>query len=286
MGLTRITAAPAVLAAVSVLALAGPASANAGTTVPAVPHSPASASLRLRAMPAGTVAFGKDGKGQLTAQVAMMGLTPGSAHSVELVTPGHSAPVAFSPLTAASTGEAKATLTSTFTGDVPQGSKLLIHLGQGSTGMGRETIAEAGPLAARGSGTNRLTAVEEQGGVSWGTPHGQATLSYSAASQTLTVTVEASGLSPGRHAAHIHVGSCRSQGPVKYPLTDLVADQHGVVARTVQVFRNVAAVPAHGWYLNIHQGNSTNIVSNGQPTIRFRPLLCANISGLQVPRAR
>ena len=286
MGLTRITAAPAVLAAVSVLALAGPASANAGTSVPGVPHSSPSASLRLRAMPAGTVAFGKDGKGQLTAQLAMLGLTPGSSHSVELVNPGHSAPVVFSPLTAASTGQANATLTSTFTGDVRQGSRLLIHLGQGGARMARETIAETGPLAAHGSGTNRLTAVEDQGGVSWGTPRGQVTLSYSAASQTLTVIIEASGLSPGHHAAHIHVGSCRSQGPVKYTLTDLIADQHGVVGRTVQVFRNVAAVPARGWYLNIHQGNSTNIVSNGQPAIRFRPLLCANISGLRVPRAR
>jgi hypothetical protein len=36
-------------------------------------------------------------------------------------------------------------------------------------------------------------------------------------------------------------------------------------------------IPAHGWYLNIHQGNSATILSNGQPTIFFRPLLCANI---------
>ena len=286
MGLTRITTAPAVLAAISVLALAGPASANAGTTVPDVPHSAAPVSLRLRAMPSGTVAFGRDGEGRLTAQLAMLGLTPGSSHSVDLVIPGHSAPVSFSPLTAASTGQAKATLASTFTGDVPQGSKLLIQLGQGSAGLAGETIAETGPLAAHGNGTNRLTAVEDRGGVSWGTPRGQASLSFSAASDSLTITVEASRLSPGNHAAHIHVGSCRSQGPVKYTLTDLIADQHGVVARTVQVFRNVPAVPAHGWYLNIHQGNSTNIVSNGQPTIRFRPLLCANISGLQTPVAR
>ncbi len=27
----------------------------------------------------------------------------------------------------------------------------------------------------------------------------------------------------------------------------------------------------------IHQGNSATILSNGQPTIFFRPLLCANI---------
>jgi hypothetical protein len=36
-------------------------------------------------------------------------------------------------------------------------------------------------------------------------------------------------------------------------------------------------VPATGWYLNLHQGNSTNIVANGQPTVNFRPLLCASI---------
>lgn len=34
-------------------------------------------------------------------------------------------------------------------------------------------------------------------------------------------------------------------------------------------------------YLNIHQGNSNNILSNGQPTIYFRPLLCANINASQ-----
>ncbi len=36
-------------------------------------------------------------------------------------------------------------------------------------------------------------------------------------------------------------------------------------------------VPSTGWYLNLHQGNSNTILSNGQPTIAFRPLLCANI---------
>jgi hypothetical protein len=33
-----------------------------------------------------------------------------------------------------------------------------------------------------------------------------------------------------------------------------------------------------GWYLNLHQGNSSNILSrSGQPTIYFRPLKCASI---------
>jgi hypothetical protein len=36
-------------------------------------------------------------------------------------------------------------------------------------------------------------------------------------------------------------------------------------------------VPATGWYLNLHQGNSNNILANGQPTVNFRPLLCADL---------
>jgi hypothetical protein len=61
-------------------------------------------------------------------------------------------------------------------------------------------------------------------------------------------------------------------------LNDLVANRHGVVRRAVSVFANVTQpIPAHGWYLNIHQGNSRNILRNGKPTILFRPLLCANI---------
>ena len=63
-------------------------------------------------------------------------------------------------------------------------------------------------------------------------------------------------------------------------LADLVANRHGRIAHAVRVFTHVTApVPAHGWYLNIHQGNSGDILRNGQPTIFFRPLLCANIRG-------
>ena len=83
---------------------------------------------------------------------------------------------------------------------------------------------------------------------------------------------------PGPHAAHIHLGSCMRQGPVKYMLRDLVAGPRGHVVHAVRTFRHVMApIPAHGWYLNIHQGSSATILSNGQPTISFRPLLCANI---------
>jgi hypothetical protein len=79
-------------------------------------------------------------------------------------------------------------------------------------------------------------------------------------------------------AAHIHVGSCASQGPVQYMLMDFVANGQGQIVNQVRTVTGVTMpVPATGWYLNLHQGNSNNILSNGQPTVNFRPLLCANI---------
>ena len=92
-----------------------------------------------------------------------------------------------------------------------------------------------------------------------------------------TVTVNASGLTPGMHAAHIHFGSCQNQGPVVYMLMDLSANSAGKIVNETRVLTGVtSAIPVNGWYLNIHQGNSNNILKNGVPTILFRPVLCAN----------
>jgi hypothetical protein len=238
-----------------------------------------SAQVTLGAMPTGTVTLGHDTAGQLTAQVTAFGLTPGSSHPVELLGPDGSTVLArFSTLTASSAGQADSTLTSTDTGSVPAGSKLVIRNGTTGTGAATEPIAETAALSAGASGPQPLTAVEvTHGGVNFGTPQGTATLGYSATAQTLTVTVNASGLAPGPHAAHIHLGSCQSQGPVQYMLMDLTANSAGQIVNQTRVITGVtSAIPVTGWYLNLHQGNSNNILKNGAPTILFRPLLCAN----------
>ena len=81
-----------------------------------------------------------------------------------------------------------------------------------------------------------------------------------------------------RMPAHIHVGSCASQGPVQYMLMDFTADNRGRIVNQVRTVTGVTSpVPATGWYLNLHQGTSANIMANGQPTVNFRPLLCANL---------
>jgi hypothetical protein len=61
-------------------------------------------------------------------------------------------------------------------------------------------------------------------------------------------------------------------------LTDFTASQAGQIVNQTRVVSNVTTpLPATGWYLNLHQGNSGNILANGRPTIDFRPLLCGDI---------
>ena len=271
------------LLAAAVVSLAGPASAStsgpAGLGAAAVQDSSAVHRLVLRPMPHGVVIFGRAWKRQLTVHADIYGLTPGSSHNVDLVIPGRLRAVRFSRLTANSVGQVHSTLHSFFTGRLRAGSRLIVRMGTGSAGIAKDPIAVTRRLRSAGRRPHRLIAIEiGRGGTSFGALRGRATISYSARRKTLTVIVDASGLTPGPHAAHIHLGSCMSQGPVLYMLKDLVANARGQIRHAVRVFANVTTpIPPHGWYLNIHQGNSGNILSNGQPTIYFRPLLCANI---------
>jgi Cu/Zn superoxide dismutase len=234
--------------------------------------------LRLQAMPQGTATFAWNADGQLTVQVNASGLTPGSSHAVELTGPNGAAITQFTDLTVNGVGQAQATLTSTDTTPVPVGSHLVILLDDQMGAIASVPIAQT-PAIATGQMSYQLQSVEVgPTGTSYGTPQGWATVAYNPQARTITVTLTASGLTPGAHAAHIHVGSCASQGPVQYMLMDFVASSQGQIINQTRTVTGVTSpVPATGWYLNLHQGNSNNILANGQPTANFRPLLCANI---------
>ena len=217
--------------------------------------------VNLSAMPAGTV-----GVSNGAIQVNAWGLTPGSAHVVALLQNGQL--TVLGSLTADGTGDVTDAAFSA--GSIPGGSRVVVLDGDRTTNVIAET------KEVDGGGQYRLHAVEA--GFPQGSLQGHATLTYDPAAQTITVTLTASGLAPGAHAAHIHVGSCQSQGPVAYMLMDFNADANGNVNHQTRTVTGVTAVElTGGWYLNLHQGNSNNILSNGQPTINFRPLLCANI---------
>ena len=64
-------------------------------------------------------------------------------------------------------------------------------------------------------------------------------------------------------------------------LPDLVADASGDIHATRTVTGVKTPPPASGWYLNIHLGNSNQILAGGNPTLAFQPLLCADIDEIQ-----
>lgn len=88
---------------------------------------------------------------------------------------------------------------------------------------------------------------------------------------TLKVELMLGGMAPkSEHMAHIHAGSCASQGSVVYPLTPVKADAEGKATVTT-IIQNVATIPAQGWYINLH--NSTDLSTQSG----FDPIACGDV---------
>jgi CHRD domain len=274
----RITAAAAGAGVIAVAAWAAAVQAGpADAATAAMKGSQVSTRMQLAPMPQGTVVFDRNSRGEVNVTVNAFGLTPGSSHTVELMN-GRGMVAIFSPLTANSVGQVRdERLGSRYTGTL--GSlRVGILNGSGNAPVALLEVARTGNY----DGVQRiyqLIPVEtSENGKSYGTPQGSAVITYDRVAKIITVTVNASGFTPGRHAAHIHVGSCVSQGPVKYMLLDFTANAGGRIADETRVVTHVTSpLPRGGWYLNLHQGNSGDILANGRPTINFRPLLCGDI---------
>ncbi len=96
----------------------------------------------------------------------------------------------------------------------------------------------------------------------------------SLANKQFTVTLTLSGLAPNStHQAHIHQGSCRAQGMVKYQLTAIVADKNGN-GTSKTVIPNVATIPANSWYVNVHLAATP---ADLKTQTGFDPLVCGDI---------
>jgi Cu/Zn superoxide dismutase len=275
----KMRVAAAAVAAGAIVTTGALAAAGAAQAAPLPQHLKiVTTHVPLTPMPQGTVTLGHDSFGSVDATVNAFGLTPGSSHTVELVNRAGGEVATFGTLTADSVGRAAATLDSMDW--LPVGSAHVVILnGTAGDSVSAEPIAQT-PRHSDGVSTYHLTPVEvSAGGANFGTPQGQATVTYNPFAHTISVTVNASGLTPGAHAAHIHVGSCEAQGPVQYMLMDFVANANGQVAHETRTVTNVTTpLPDSGWYLNLHQGTSNNILTpSGTPTINFRPLLCGNI---------
>ena len=280
MQVTAAAVAAGAIMTTGALAAAGTAQAAPPSQAPSARTASQAVTTHvpLSAMPQGTVTLFRDQGGTVAVTVRAFGLTPGSSHAVALVDDHGLVTGHFGLLTADAAGQASATLHSK-AGHVGHGTHLIIRNGDGAGQVANEVIAQTG-ATGQGFGTYRLIPVEvSANGANFGVPLGIATIRYNPSARAISVTVNASGLTPGAHAAHIHVGSCAAQGPVKYMLMDYVANGRGLIINETRTVTHVTTPPpASGWYLNLHQGNGNNILdAAGNPTINFRPLLCGNI---------
>ncbi len=276
----RITAAAAGAGVIAVGAWATTAHARPADAATSPMNSGAvtSTTVKLSPMPQGTIAFGKDGKGHVDVTVNVFGLTPGSSHEVRLMR-GNRTVATFSPLTANSMGQAKdETLGSDYSGALGSMQVAMLEGNGGDTVALAEIARTAGYASTKH--TYQLISVETGAAArAAGTPKGSAVIAYNKTAKTISVTVNASGFAPGMHAARINLGRCAEQGLVLHALADFTANAKGRIVKETRMITDVtAAPPATGWYLNLHQGNSSNILANGRPTINFRPLACANIA--------
>jgi hypothetical protein len=280
----RFMTAAAVAACV---AACGSSSTQSSTTTSATATGVASSPVivALGDQPSGTVTLSWDPQTKnVSAKLQMVGFTPGSSHAMHIHQGSCAAQgdvlVPFPDVTANGGGAIDTTVTSSqpSAAGLAAGTFLNIHLasapqmgGPGSLGYTPISCADITPAV---STTVTMAPLPQPGQH----PQGSATLTYDPAKKTLSVALTASGLVAGSdHAVHIHLGSCDSQGAVKYPLDDLVASPAGT-AETTTVIQNVdQAPPATGWYVNVHLGSSSQIEQNGQPTLYFQPIICGNI---------
>lgn len=239
--------------------------------------------LRLVAEPSGSVALGRDQQGDLTATFNATGLTPTLAHAVDLDVAGKPV-VTFTNLTADGVGAAsKVTVTSTSKAAVPAGAVVVLRLSTGADAMSQEPIAVARASAV----AQHLVALDiDANGQNLGPLTATAVLDFNAQAQTLTVTLNATGLEPGSaHAAHLHAGSCQAQGGVLFMFQDFTANAQGNIVNQVRTVTGVTSNPDMAQtYFNLHLGDMNQILdAAGNPTPAFRPVLCQNVTtGAQI----
>jgi len=151
-----------------------------------------------------------------------------------------------------------------------------IHSGQNIANPTEETVIACGDIVNFDTSTKTNQYVEVLLGPSQDpnqAVNGVAT--FAVANGQLTVTITMSGLKAGsKHIAHIHKGSCRSQGEVADALNPVVADSHGIGTSTTKISGVSSISPS--WYVNVHQADAAAAMST---QVGFDPIACGDVMG-------
>jgi len=253
------------------------------TTPSATPTSATTmASATLAHVPNGTADISWDPATKaVTVKIVLAGLAPNSTHPSHIHTGSCSNQGAvlhpLQNIVADATGNATATTTipNVASGIPASGWYVNVHNGPGLTTTDQFLPIVCGDIANTSTSTTAMQTVHVMLNAAPGASAGQAAMGKATlklSGSTLTVSLTLSGLAPNsKHAAHIHMGSCTSQGKVLYPLTTVIADASGnaTVSTTVN---NITAIPSSGWYVNVH--NSTALTTQ----TGFDPIACGNVT--------
>ncbi len=278
----------AVLSVVMVLFLAGcggttSAHTSSGTTAPLSSNASNStiASATLKHMPYGTATISWDPLSQgLTVKISLTGMAPNSAHPAYI----HAGSCAkqgavvdpLQNIVADAHGVGSSTTVIKKVTTLPaSGWYITVHNGPGLAPADQFLPIVCSDLTFTKISPAKMMSVQvplnaAPGSNASETASGTAHLTLSG--RTLTVKLTLSGLQPkSSHAAHIHVGSCASQGAVVYPLQNVVADASGN-ANVTTTIKNVSSIPSRNWFVNVHY--STNISTQ----TGFNPIACGNVT--------
>lgn len=217
----------------------------------------------------------------LNVKVNLTGLAPNSDHAAHIHNGscGSSGSVVHALNTITANGKGVASLDQTIdnvSSEIPgSGWDINVHNGTGTDQYSSMSIAcanikpQSTSTSAGQTQTAHVTFGDGEGPSQ--AASGKATLAIQGGKLLVTITM--SGLEPtSKHAAHIHTGTCASQGDIVHPLNDVTADGSGNATSTTTI-DNVSAIPSGGWYVNVHRGTNMN------SPIDFDPIACGNVSG-------
>ena len=275
------------LGIVAVLLLSGcggttAAPASSPTPASTSTSAPTSTSAILKHMPHGMATIGWDPTSQgLTVKISLIGLAPNSTHPAHIHSGScaNQGAVVYPLQNVVADAHGVGTSTTTIKNVTKlQASGWYLNVHNGPTLSPSDqflpivcndlTFTTATPASSLSLQVPLNTAPPASAGE---TVSGTAQLAL--AGSTLTVKLTLSGLEPNsKHAAHIHAGSCESQGAVVYPLTPVVADASGNANMTTTI-ANVSSIPSSGWYVNVHHSTDLSTQTG------FDPIACGNVTG-------
>jgi hypothetical protein len=215
----------------------------------------------------------------LTVQISLTGLAPNSVHPAHI----HEGSCAnqgkvlypLTDVTADTYGVANVTTTVNVPGGIPtSGWSVNVHNGPGLTDPNEFLPIACADIANHDTSLRSSQSVQVPFATAPASSAGQSVIGIARLTlvgHTLTLQMELTGLlSSSEQMAHIHSGSCASQGPVVYALPIIMADGSGKAITTAQ-FTNVSAIPQTGWYINVHRSTALSTQTG------FDPVACGNV---------